>query len=684
MNKNKKTMLILSSSALLVPAIAAISAKCKNDEVPNTKTEEQIKQELNELAKNLDINIDSTKYTIEEALDINKYTFTLAKEYKLEANIVKKGTDKVELTYTIKSIKDNISSNPYKKEFSNFVNPHTETEQEKINRIARNLSITLDKKFGIDDALSISNYKYTLEHPYKLKATITKKSSTIIVLKYKIIKPGTPKIESEEIEKEFLFEIKNLGEWKDTPAEVNGLNFDKYSALGSFYNINNKMTVSEALEILKNNKTSGNIKVYNVVFEQYDESNGNLKLKFDLEIEGNKINTGLVSISGFKKIEALDITLINVEIDRDKLIKEKKQISDIENNNLSEYLKLITKDETNQNVNILDLTKKYPNNYVVIKAITFTNNKKEKVNFEIETRYKKKTSAAQAEEVVVKKIDGIAKEILKSKIEVQEILNYIIDNEIEEKDIENKQDKYASSYLYRNRILDQIASDFVVNKKQDYWDNGSRAIEFVTQENWFKIDDNLGKIELTFNLKVTIDGKTHLSKYRTFEFLGFKKLDEKIVDEFQLTFNQNANNAKNFFEKIKAEYKKNPGQGFTLDKNWVGTNLMFGYEKQFLRTVGVHPHNKLEYQKSSILTLNLGGETVENAIQNNTQLKGPGARSEFEIVNLYAYFKNITIESIESNRVYFKLNYDLRININSHTKPFVEKEQSVSWYFNLP
>ncbi|AZZ65515.1 hypothetical protein DMC14_001795 [Metamycoplasma phocicerebrale] len=554
-------------------------------------------------------------------------------------------------------------------------------EEEKLNEVADNLNITIDKnKYSIEEALNIKNYKFNLDSKYSFELIeIKKESENSIVLKFKI-KEKNGSLISKEQKRTFNF-TKNKGtNWKEESKQVNGLIFDKYSELNEIYDLNSNMFIDQAIEILKENKSKNNVEVSNIVFKAYDPTEGNLKIEFNLKIDNKKIDTKLCSISGFKKIEMFESKDINVYFNKEKAIKEKKQVSDLNESNLIDYLKIIVMNSNNQNLNLLDLLKNNKN-FSLSQNLKFTNHKKNSVDFEIEIQYRSK-KIFEEEKTNSKKITIINKEIIDKEISVKNVLDYIIENELEEKNVENKNKKFASTYLkYFRNTNGKIINQFLSNKQEDYYNNHNEIIKLSNET--IKIDDYLGQIEISFNLSVKKNGTIYNSKYKNYKIEGFKSLDENVINEFSLRFDTENTNAKKFYEKIKNEYQKNPSPDFSLNKKWIEMNWGLGETFTFLRFIGSGSNSKIEIRTNTTLKLDLGSRPIEESIKENVQLLLLDGSEAFEIINLSCVFESITFESQQDNKIWFSLNYKLIVNINSNKKQEIELNKKVSHFFYI-
>ena len=113
----KKNILIISSAFSSLTLLPLTSISCQNKE---NKIKE-IKKNLNSYAKNeFDLKIDTTKYTLDEAKNINNYQYKLKENYIFQLKEIKTIDNKIVVKYTILDQKNNVESDEFTKEFSNF------------------------------------------------------------------------------------------------------------------------------------------------------------------------------------------------------------------------------------------------------------------------------------------------------------------------------------------------------------------------------------------------------------------------------------------------------------------------------------------------------------------------------------------------------------------------------------
>lgn len=109
----KKRKLVWLSAIASISSFTIISCSCTNKK-------QDAQKNLEEYAKTFSINIDTTKYTIEEAKNINNYKFTLKNGYEFKLKKIEVTGNKVTISYSIFDKKNNLESKVINKEFSNF------------------------------------------------------------------------------------------------------------------------------------------------------------------------------------------------------------------------------------------------------------------------------------------------------------------------------------------------------------------------------------------------------------------------------------------------------------------------------------------------------------------------------------------------------------------------------------
>ncbi|WP_369991658.1 hypothetical protein AB8O52_01135 [Mycoplasmopsis arginini] len=566
-------------------------------------------------------------------------------------------------------------------------NSNEQTEEERIkektreiNEAAQKLVIKFHKtKNTIEEALKIENYHFNLNAKYKLeKISLTKIDEDSVSLVFRL-KDEENNIFSENVVKSFDFKFYSNSQWTEKHSVVNGITTDKYGNLVHLYELDSQMDVRKAIEKLMSEKQKDNISVSNLTIESYDESTGTISIKFDYKIGEQTFTNKHSSLSGFKKVEITNKDLLTISLNKNKLIEEKKDIDQLNNANLMDYLTINFLNSNGESVDLIKLTKENPGLYSFEYGVRFSDEQtKENVNFVLNINYKKK-ELNQKEQQVTAKVDVIRKQIKDREITKKEILDYIIDNKLTKKEVDNST-KFASALLYLFRNTRKIVDNYVDNFEENYF-SASEKIELANQN--LTIDDYAGTAEISFNLKYNDNGREINSKGKTININGFKKLTNTYLDNFVLTFDSLSNPTKTFIKKIKEEYLKKPSQDFQLNSNWIQSNWSLENSFVFLRMVQNQNDNfeRLEYRNNSILKLNANGKGIEECIVNDTRIDMFNNGDYFEISNLNAIFESITIESVNGNRVNFVLNTKLEIAINSRQNQTITIPKTVSWFF---
>ncbi|WP_406617743.1 hypothetical protein ACJA27_02565 [Mycoplasmopsis lipophila] len=107
----------------------------QNNEQENKAKLEKAKKELEKIAKDLNLNIETSKYFIDQALEINKYTYNLSSNYELILKSIKKqNKDKISIQYSVKDKLNNLESKIYEQKFNGFKKESPTTDEFDINK----------------------------------------------------------------------------------------------------------------------------------------------------------------------------------------------------------------------------------------------------------------------------------------------------------------------------------------------------------------------------------------------------------------------------------------------------------------------------------------------------------------------------------------------------------------------
>ncbi|WP_412031658.1 hypothetical protein [Metamycoplasma buccale] len=121
---NKKNKLLLWMASPIMASLALSSIACVDNKKPNPKPnnpENQKQKLLDDYAeKEFQLTIDASKYTLDEAKDINKYQYQIKSGYKFVLKELKQDNKKIIVKYSILDETNHIESKEVTKEFTNF------------------------------------------------------------------------------------------------------------------------------------------------------------------------------------------------------------------------------------------------------------------------------------------------------------------------------------------------------------------------------------------------------------------------------------------------------------------------------------------------------------------------------------------------------------------------------------
>ncbi|WP_412031652.1 hypothetical protein [Metamycoplasma buccale] len=121
---NKKNKLLLWMASPIMASLALSSIACVDNKKPNPKPnnpENQKQKLLDDYAeKEFQLTIDASKYTLDEAKDINKYQYQIKSGYKFVLKELKQDNKKIIVKYSILDETNHIKSKEVTKEFTNF------------------------------------------------------------------------------------------------------------------------------------------------------------------------------------------------------------------------------------------------------------------------------------------------------------------------------------------------------------------------------------------------------------------------------------------------------------------------------------------------------------------------------------------------------------------------------------
>ena len=277
----KKTILIISSMFSSLTLLPLTSISCQNKE---NKIKE-IKKNLNSYAKNeFDLKIDTTKYTLDEAKNINNYQYKLKENYIFKLKEIKTIDNKIVVKYTILDQKNNVESDEFTKEFSNF-------KQKNIDKFDESKYNELFSLFNLDKTKlpseNINNFSND-------KSNDNFKDLNVKVLEYD---DSTGKIK-----------ISITGTYKNIPFELKEFTINDFKALNKNLTISNVQGKLNIQKMIEDNKTINDIK----------NLNGGELIKYFSELYGYDNNNEKIDLLGLLRNK-------NYKLDIFKIISKNNQ-----------------------------------------------------------------------------------------------------------------------------------------------------------------------------------------------------------------------------------------------------------------------------------------------------------------------------------------------------------------------
>lgn len=369
-------------------------------------------------------------------------------------------------------------------------------------------------------------------------------------------KPNTPnKNENQnqtETDKE-LAEIKKGG-------ELNGLTSDKFKSIIDILELQKKSIVSMQLNKIKpNNKAE--LKIEKIEIVSYDDEKGFLEIKANFLYKNKKIENEIIKIEGFSN--SIDQASLIYEIDKNLIIEKQlsfSQLSKLENSSLLDYFNKF-------NILINNFAKvnlKEENDNVKVNTIKISKTGSD-LNLVVDVNYQLiKMSNNKVEKE--KEISLLSRKIRISEASLMpksnEILDYIIENKLEEKDdINTSLNNYPSYFvgLSLADFVDGFASKFFkINNKYEKLSN--KPIHIIAGE--AKANDITGDLYMTIKLRwFNNTNQSVESKYVYKKISNFKKTlnDKSLEKDFTINFN-NDNLSKDNAQKIADEFNKSADQ----------------------------------------------------------------------------------------------------------------------------
>ncbi|WP_406615617.1 hypothetical protein ACJA25_00340 [Mycoplasmopsis hyopharyngis] len=693
MNKNKKLILISMAAITPFPILAISATSCDNNKKNLI--------EFNQLVRTFPINIDVNKYTIDQALNINNYEITFDKNGKFEPEFkidsLKIEGDKVIVSYHFHSKKYNFDSIPLTKTFTNFkkvVNPTPNPDpdpqdqlevnyQEELDKAAQSLKVTIEsEKYTIEEALKLENYKYELQSEkltFEL-VSLTKKSDLEVEMQFKL-QWKEKNLTSKVITKTFKdFKTLPIAEWTEAAGISNGVSFSKFAKLGNFINVKSSQSLEENLKQITNISNS-EVTLTETKIVSYDELEGKIVFETNIKTSTKDFGKQEIELSNIKSSNIFnDEFIVAPEIDKEKLIKAKKQFKEIPSEQAKEYLKLYAYDKENNKIDLFELVKNNQS-YSFSRELAITGTEHDTASFALALKYKKMGRNAAQPTEATKTFDKVAIKISNTTYTYVEVLDYIMNNNVVKKENVEIKDTYASSYLHAFRTTGRIIHNFYENKEENYYNDGNSKIQFSNETQ--TTNDIEGNINISFSLMIEKEGRKYYSKPKEVKIEGFKKISSDTFESFQLQFLTNKTSVDNFIKRVKQEYLKDNNK--ILDKNWLKTSMQYP-EFSIVRTIDEgNVTQKLEVQNHSIFALSAGGrlfsECIDPTVLSQVQIYNNDPKFELNSVFFELEELKFTNFDSESKRVSFELKY--KMNISTSSNNTIELEKKVSYFFNI-
>ncbi|UUD35485.1 hypothetical protein NPA07_01255 [Mycoplasmopsis caviae] len=461
--------------------------------------------------------------------------------------------------------------------------------------------------------------------------------------------------------------VPSVTDWKEVQETIDGITYSKFSKLGTILGLSSTKTVRENIELLKDTTKDNDI-ISSISAVAYNEYEGKITVSVKITSRGNELGTHEIEMSGFKSFDLpKEQKATSVKVDLKKLIKEKKKLEQISDNDLENYIQkfevLGTKSAT---LDIQKLIVEYKD-YFNSKSYSLVGNNKDELNFSGEFQYKKLAKGLSVETVKVK-IEFLKAKIDNSTYTKQDILDYIISTARVEENNSAITDAFASSYLEKFRSLKSIALTLIKHDDEDYFNDQNLKIQ--TENENIETDDNDGTMKINYQLSVedASNQKVVSKEYKEITVKGFKKIDDKYLSKkIAIVVSVDTTGSKKLKDEVRSAY--NSGK-FELDENWI-KNKIGNSSHIFVRRENSGVNEILKYIKHTYFNLLGNGTDFTNSIinkainfddRNKTQ-------NQFEVETIAVNFKKIEIpQNVSGNRVSFKISYEVIVSSTDKNK----------------
>ncbi|WP_208664976.1 lipoprotein 17-related variable surface protein [Mycoplasma nasistruthionis] len=455
--------------------------------------------------------------------------------------------------------------------------------------------------------------------------------------------------------------------------ELNGLNITKYGFLLDNLNINKSMLPSQVAELLKTfTKNTEKYNVSGIEVISYSDKTGDMTFR----INGNYGSVNLsenVTISGLSKI--VSYHKVQIEFNLDKLKQNKTNLENLLNQNSETILGYITSIKLlNGQDEIVKTITDFQNSDVEVSRIQLVKeNNQYKVDLTLKETAKVFENNRQNNESVIVYTGKVNVEASYTDVEY---LNYLVNNQLIKKEVDNLVSSYASSYFARSNEVDLTTEFFGLNENYRMYQN-----EAISVKSNMAANDLTGTLYLSLYLEVQIDGQTITSEFVTKEITGFKALDQQALEQlFTVTI---SGDFKTSQPSLIDSFKAN-SQNFALtDAQYMQIvgNKNFLVLRESQDNTGIKSY---QANNNNRFRINIGNEfqTIQQ-IYNTTTGVASG---------LYLNYMNIEFKQMDSfewanttkNKLNAKLHYTITFNIaNSTSENPSEKQVVLNQHVNV-
>ncbi|AXE60668.1 hypothetical protein DA803_00995 [[Mycoplasma] phocae] len=478
-------------------------------------------------------------------------------------------------------------------------------------------------------------------------------------------------------------------------TETINLNNAQQQEVVDVLEINKKIPVSLNIKNITN-KSKDMIKITKIEILSFSDSRGILILSILGTYKNKKFLLNNYEISGFNNYSFMQNSrAITVSINKERLIKTKKEIADLFAIKGEELLTYI-----NINVNGILLNHLFDEKLIEVENINLGQNKS--LTFSLYYINKSKTLNEDVKIENKIKIDGIRIPITDDKITEIDVLNYILDKKIQVKVKDNEDNKiFASFYENRSKIVNNaiVAKFFDLDETKglDYFKNKTGQL-FIQIEK-VKANDINGILFVSYHIILEVNDQMKRSKTKNIEIKNFPKAesDKDLNSQFILIENRFIDGKNSFQERIKKLYDKVKNENDLTnleitDKTNLLTFLGFSNEWNILRKTDNSSQNKyIVNDARSYWEFQFKGTKLSDLLDTNTGiLIDPETRKEK--ISFYSIqIKPIKISNFEINKIEesltAKFTYEIKFyvyyanNVDSNNTKEISliKENTISW-----